>query len=82
MPDARVGGRRLIYLTILWALALLPGLGGSVRLTYHEAFVAQGRGRSLLQATGRTRRLVVCHGWKNHHCLGGLSLVWGITVAG
>ena len=42
MPDVRVGGRRLIYLTVLWALALLPGLGSSVRLTYHEAFVAQG----------------------------------------
>jgi 4-amino-4-deoxy-L-arabinose transferase-like glycosyltransferase len=26
----------------LAALALLPGLGGSARLTYHEAFVAQG----------------------------------------
>ena len=30
------------YLAFLSALALLPGLGSSSRLTYHEAFVAQG----------------------------------------
>ena len=42
MPGARLGRRRLIYLLILSALALLPGLGSSSRLTYHEAFVAQG----------------------------------------
>ena len=33
---------RLICLAFLAALALLPGLGSSGRLTYHEAFVAQG----------------------------------------
>ncbi len=33
---------RLICLAFLAALALLPGLGSSSRLTYHEAFVAQG----------------------------------------
>jgi 4-amino-4-deoxy-L-arabinose transferase-like glycosyltransferase len=32
---------------ILSALALLPGLGSSGRLTYHEAFVAQGAGEIL-----------------------------------
>jgi 4-amino-4-deoxy-L-arabinose transferase-like glycosyltransferase len=33
---------RLICPAFLAALALLPGLGSSGRLTYHEAFVAQG----------------------------------------
>jgi 4-amino-4-deoxy-L-arabinose transferase-like glycosyltransferase len=33
---------RLACLIGLAALALLPGLGGSARLSYHEAFVAQG----------------------------------------
>ena len=42
MPGARLGGIRLICLVVLSALALLPGLGSSGRLTYHEAFVAQG----------------------------------------
>ena len=42
MPGARLGGMRLACLLVLSALALLPGLGSSGRLTYHEAFVAQG----------------------------------------
>ena len=42
MPGARLGGMRLTCLVVLSALALLPGLGSSGRLTYHEAFVAQG----------------------------------------
>ena len=42
MPGARLGGMRLTCLLVLSALALLPGLGSSGRLTYHEAFVAQG----------------------------------------
>jgi 4-amino-4-deoxy-L-arabinose transferase-like glycosyltransferase len=42
MPEAQLGGRRLACLVILSALTLLPGLGSSGRLTYHEAFVAQG----------------------------------------
>ena len=42
MPGARLGGMRLICLVALSALALIPGLGSSGRLTYHEAFVAQG----------------------------------------
>jgi 4-amino-4-deoxy-L-arabinose transferase-like glycosyltransferase len=33
---------QLAFLMGLAALALFPGLGGSARLTYHEAFVAQG----------------------------------------
>ncbi len=42
MPGDRLGGMRLIYLVVLSAMALLPGLGNASRLTYHEAFVAQG----------------------------------------
>ncbi len=42
MPKARLGGMHLACLVTLSALALLPGLGTSARLTYHEAFVAQG----------------------------------------
>jgi 4-amino-4-deoxy-L-arabinose transferase-like glycosyltransferase len=42
MPGARLGGMRLTGLVALSAMAILPGLGGSGRLTYHEAFVAQG----------------------------------------
>ncbi len=42
MQVARIGGIRLLCLAILSSLALLPGLGSSSRLTYHEAFVAQG----------------------------------------
>ena len=40
--DGSLGRTRLIYLVVLAALGLLPGLGSSARLTYHEAFVAQG----------------------------------------
>jgi hypothetical protein len=50
MWKPRVGSRALVGLLILWALALLPGLGSSSRLTYHEALVAQGA-REIL-ATG------------------------------
>ncbi len=42
MPGARLGGLALFCLVFLSGLALLPGLGSSSRLTYHEAFVAQG----------------------------------------
>ena len=42
MPGARLGGMRLTYVVLLSAMALLPGLGSAGRLTYHEAFVAQG----------------------------------------
>ena len=38
----RLSLTKLACLMGLAALALLPGLGGSARLTYHEAFVAQG----------------------------------------
>jgi 4-amino-4-deoxy-L-arabinose transferase-like glycosyltransferase len=40
--DSELGVLRLVYLVILATLVLLPGLGSSGRLTYHEAFVAQG----------------------------------------
>jgi 4-amino-4-deoxy-L-arabinose transferase-like glycosyltransferase len=42
MTEARRGRVRLTCLAVLWALALWPGLGSSGRLSYHEAFVAQG----------------------------------------
>ena len=42
MPDVRLGGLAVTCLLFLCALALFPGLGSSSRLTYHEAFVAQG----------------------------------------
>jgi 4-amino-4-deoxy-L-arabinose transferase-like glycosyltransferase len=42
MPVAHLGAKRLTYLVTLSTLALLPGLGSASRLTYHEAFVAQG----------------------------------------
>ena len=50
MCQAHLGGSRLACLVVLWALAMLPGLGSSSRLTYHEALVAQGA-REIL-ATG------------------------------
>jgi 4-amino-4-deoxy-L-arabinose transferase-like glycosyltransferase len=40
--EARVGWSRLGYLLVLWALTIGLGLGTATRLTYHEAFVAQG----------------------------------------
>jgi 4-amino-4-deoxy-L-arabinose transferase-like glycosyltransferase len=42
MASARLGIRRLACLLALSALVFLPGLGRSGRLSYHEAFVAQG----------------------------------------
>jgi len=42
MSGARLGASKLACLVVLWALAFLPGLGTSSRLTYHEALVAQG----------------------------------------
>lgn len=42
MSGIRLGGLGLTCLIFLSGLALLPGLGSSRRLTYHEAFVAQG----------------------------------------
>ncbi len=50
MSSARLSGSSLACLVVLWALALLPGLGSSSRLTYHEALVGQGA-REIL-ATG------------------------------
>jgi 4-amino-4-deoxy-L-arabinose transferase-like glycosyltransferase len=42
MPGFHVRWQSLIGLAFLSAVTLLPGLGSSGRLTYHEAFVAQG----------------------------------------
>ncbi len=45
MPETRLGGVRLAMIVAMAAGTLGLGLGGSGRLTYHEAFVAQGRAR-------------------------------------
>jgi 4-amino-4-deoxy-L-arabinose transferase-like glycosyltransferase len=42
MPETRLGAARLASIAGLSALSLGIGLGSSGRLTYHEAFVAQG----------------------------------------
>jgi 4-amino-4-deoxy-L-arabinose transferase-like glycosyltransferase len=42
MPVERLTPLRLLCLTLLAAAILWPGLGSSGRLSYHEAFVAQG----------------------------------------
>lgn len=42
MPEGKLSWRHLVYLAGLCGLALGLGLGSSTRLTYHEAFVAQG----------------------------------------
>lgn len=42
MPQDRLDRLQLTYLLILAGCALLPGLGVAARLTYHEAFVAEG----------------------------------------
>src|SRR5271170_3055541 len=42
MPGSTLGAKRLTCLLVLSAVVLFPGLGSSSRLTYHEAFVAQG----------------------------------------
>jgi hypothetical protein len=42
---------RVACLAAIWALAFLPALGSSSRLTYHEAFVAQGA-REILDSGG------------------------------
>jgi 4-amino-4-deoxy-L-arabinose transferase-like glycosyltransferase len=48
-PPSRLGLIRLSCLLALSAVVLLPGLGGSGRLSYHEAFVAQGA-REMLES--------------------------------
>jgi 4-amino-4-deoxy-L-arabinose transferase-like glycosyltransferase len=51
MAGVKLGVRRLTCLLGLSALVLLPGLGQSGRLSYHEAFVAQGA-REMLDSGG------------------------------
>ncbi len=41
-PEVQLGWRHLLYLGALTGLALGIGLGSATRLTYHEAFIAQG----------------------------------------
>ncbi len=40
--EAKLGWHHIVYVGILAGLALGSGLGSATRLTYHEAFVAQG----------------------------------------
>ena len=47
MPQRTLGWRGLVCLTVLTATTVGLGLGSSTRLTYHEAFVAQGAGEIL-----------------------------------
>jgi 4-amino-4-deoxy-L-arabinose transferase-like glycosyltransferase len=49
MPSPQFPRRRLLYLALLAALVVLPALGSTCRLTYHEAFVAQGA-REMLES--------------------------------
>jgi hypothetical protein len=42
MPEASLSWRHLVCLVVLSSLAVGLSLGSSTRLTYHEAFVAQG----------------------------------------
>ena len=62
MSGVRLGGLDLTYLIVLSALALLPGLGSSMRLTYHEAFVAQGARKCSIRVTGCIQVSADCHG--------------------
>ena len=82
MPVAHLGAKRLTYLVTLSALALLPGLGSASRLTYHEAFVAQGAREILILATGGIQRSVAYHGWRNLPCHGGWWLPWAVAPVG
>ena len=49
MARMRLGRMRSAFLLALSALIFLPGLGSSGRLSYHEAFVAQGA-REILES--------------------------------
>src|SRR5262245_26018074 len=74
MAGARLGMVRLACLMLLSALVFLPGLGSSGRLSYHEAFVAQG-----------SREILDSGGWLNP-TIGGLPwlekppLPWWLTA--
>jgi 4-amino-4-deoxy-L-arabinose transferase-like glycosyltransferase len=75
MPGFHVRCRGLIGLVFLSAVTLLPGLGSSSRLTYHEAFVAQG-----------SREMLTSGNWA-HPTIGGLPwlekppLPWWLVAA-
>ncbi len=75
MAVARLGWMRLACLLVLSALVFLPGLGSSGRLSYHEAFVAQG-----------AREMLDSGDWA-YPTIGGLPwlekppLPWWLTVA-
>ena len=60
MRVPRLWRGRVISLVLLSAMTLLPGLGSSGRLTYHEAFVAQG-----------AREILTSGNWM-HPTIGGL----------
>src|SRR5262245_12991111 len=77
MPEARLGWHGLLCVLALSALAVGPGLGSSTRLSYHEAFVAQGG-----------REIAVSGNWW-HPTIGGLPWLetpplpfWLVAAAG
>src|SRR5690348_133876 len=59
-PRAGLGRHGLGFVAVLWALGICLGLGTASRLTYHEAFVAQGA------------REIVASGCWWHPAVGGL----------
>jgi 4-amino-4-deoxy-L-arabinose transferase-like glycosyltransferase len=72
MSEARLGAWALVSLFILWAVALLPGLGSSSRLTYHEALVGQGAREILARGEWSYPTIGGLPWWEKPPCPGGL----------
>ena len=64
---------RLAGLLTMSAAVLLPGLGTWGRLSYHEAFVAQGAREMLDSGDWAIRRSAAGPGWRSPPCPGGWS---------
>ena len=76
MSGIRLGGLTLTCLIFLSTLALLPGLGSSRRLTYHEAFVAQGREKCSVRVIGSIQVSADYLGWRSRRYRGGWSVLF------
>ena len=59
IPEVKLSWRSLSCLAMLSGLAFGLGLGSATRLTYHEAFVAQGR-----TGDSELRALVASDNWR------------------